>query len=101
MRVRATVTLLAIGAMLALAGCSRRSRIAPPGQPTAAAVDPSPTPGAPLALPAALTAAANAPPSPTPAIGASLAPLWDDLESTLGELDSALSGVEDWEVTVP
>jgi len=33
--------------------------------------------------------------------GSPLAPLWDDLESALAELDSALAGIEGWEVAVP
>jgi len=108
MGTRAAVILLVVAAALPLTGCSRRNRIAPlvpstdPAErPTAMVVNPSPTRAAPPAPTETLPIAPDASGAPTPAIGASLDPLWDELESALGELDSALSGVEDWDVTVP
>jgi len=64
---------------------------------TAESPDPSPTP-TPVASPPSLEVA---PVSPTATAGVTLDPLWDDLDSTLAELDSALAGIESWEVTVP
>jgi hypothetical protein len=106
--IRAAVIVCATGALLALAACSRRSRITlpvasadPARLPTTAGWAPSPMPGVAPAPTETPSIAPRAPVSPTPSVSVHLDPLWDDLESALDDLDSALAGVENWEVALP
>ncbi len=105
---RTLLTAIFMIAASSIAGCSRRGRVQPSPPPTvqieppmagtiAEAPPPTPPP-TPVAPPPSLEVA---PASPTATPGVALAPLWDDLDSALAELDSALAGIEGWEVAVP
>ena len=105
---RTLLTAIFMVAASSIAGCSRRGRVQPSPPPTvqielpmagttAEAPDRTP-PAIPSAPPPSLEVA---PAPPTATAGVPLAPLWDDLDSALAELDSALAGIESWEATVP